>query len=448
MNKEFNITGYFWLPTNPDNKVPGNLNYSFVDGITIALMGSFEGTKALFDTILNQKEKEYDIIHGQVSNGKNITVCNAFTRNKKWNSIGNGIQIETEIIGNALYIGFLFNNLEDIGFNKISLSYTHLEKWVKKVNFKVNWNDERKKCRIEYQLPDPIEANIDSDYRLKIAFGYSSSFPSFVQEEPIIKENLKLIIESKEGKKNISEYTKIIYQLGNFLRLACRVSIHPLSLKGFTESHKLNVDNKEYLEPIEIYFYPVKQSHKNKKVSEHDFLFTLPTLSENLDKYLCNWFADFESYKPIYDLFFRAAFNSNIPLEDKFLILIKVIEVFNNKINKNKGRGLKIKINQIFSMDDNFIASFFPEPDEFIETIVKLRHYLTHYDNDMNNPPSGRILYEICAVLELVVIVLMLKKIGFKNNEIKNIITNNFQLKYSIDYWNGLINKNDNLLDK
>ncbi len=56
---EFEFTGFWWLPTNPENKVPGTLRYRVGDRMTLELFGSLQG-----DLDGSEDDSNNDIILG------------------------------------------------------------------------------------------------------------------------------------------------------------------------------------------------------------------------------------------------------------------------------------------------------------------------------------------------------------------------------------------------
>lgn len=473
MNKEFKIQGYFWLPADDIkkiNQVQGTLNYSFAEGIVLELMGSFKNDARI------KEVTEYDIIHGISNDGKKITMLNAFIRNRKQHFPG--IE-QVRIIANGLYIGHLFNSIADIHFKEISFSCTYLHEWVGKSGFAFERNSQEKEVSIKYKLPEQIKANLENDYILKISFSLIGPTHTIYQEEATIKQRTEIIIESKEGEKNMQDYSKLTFHLRNLLCLATLKPVHFLHLTGFTESCKTELmDDMNYSEPIEIYFNQSKSSGVSKNLTPFDLLFSLHDLSDNFEKYLSEWFCNFELYEPVYDLFFESRFYSNLNWKNKFLNLARVIEAFHRRryegsyMNRDEFMekiypalvqaippdiesdfqesikstlkfvneySLRRRLKNIFKKDDKFIASFFNNSDKLtdklISKIVEIRNQLTHYDEKTTHKTVETEVYKSCLCLELVLIVLFLQKIGFENASIRKMIENSGRLRHIMNNW-------------
>ena len=72
---EFEYKGYFWIPENPKEQIPGVLKFSQMDGINLELFGYLE---------YDQKNKEeIVIVLGFTSDGKKITMLKCFEYSRK-----------------------------------------------------------------------------------------------------------------------------------------------------------------------------------------------------------------------------------------------------------------------------------------------------------------------------------------------------------------------------
>lgn len=111
MMNDFEIKGNWWLPEQPDVKIPGILKFVSTTSINIELHGCLSHAKSTELITMS-------IIHGQSGEGKDITLYDCFETNCGAES--------SSIVANHVFIGKLFNKPEDIKFSSIRVSYEHL----------------------------------------------------------------------------------------------------------------------------------------------------------------------------------------------------------------------------------------------------------------------------------------------------------------------------------
>ena len=119
--QEFEHNGLWWLPENPDNKISGVLKFHPVKGVNLELIGSFRES-ITFNRFLNP-----GIILGITSNGKLVTLYKCL-ESQSLTSIP-GFTTST-FIASMVFLRHHFENEENIQFDSLSLSYSHLDEWV------------------------------------------------------------------------------------------------------------------------------------------------------------------------------------------------------------------------------------------------------------------------------------------------------------------------------
>src|SRR5688572_13813953 len=120
---DFELSGFWWLPTNPGNQVPGILKYRAGDRMTLELFGSLQdwpdGTN---DNAGN------DIILGLAEGTRKLTLQKLIRTSAK--SAGRDEVYSSSYIAHRLFEGKHFDSPQDIKFSSLSISYTSFEDWV------------------------------------------------------------------------------------------------------------------------------------------------------------------------------------------------------------------------------------------------------------------------------------------------------------------------------
>ena len=95
--------GYWWVPEDSTRRYPGRLSYDSTDGACLEL--SFEQGQPL----LNAAVKEYPLIHGVTSSGRDVTLVNCYPTHGRLSLIGVSTQT---IFGHFAFDGFHLPSVE------------------------------------------------------------------------------------------------------------------------------------------------------------------------------------------------------------------------------------------------------------------------------------------------------------------------------------------------
>ena len=120
-NEQIN-QGYFWLPSNPNKKIPGTLSIKNGGKVELEVIGHFDDG---FATLTEQIE--LNRIIGLVENHNLITLEKCFYKNKNF-SFG-GVS-RSKIHVNQALAGVEYEQEEQLSFESISFSVDGLEEWV------------------------------------------------------------------------------------------------------------------------------------------------------------------------------------------------------------------------------------------------------------------------------------------------------------------------------
>ena len=116
--EEFEHSGIWWLPENPEKQISGTLKYNPREGANLMLVGSFKEEKD-FNIFIQPK-----IILGTTSNGKYITLYKCFET--KFNMSFPGL-LNSAFLISVIIIGCHFAEEEDITFSSLSLSTAEVQ---------------------------------------------------------------------------------------------------------------------------------------------------------------------------------------------------------------------------------------------------------------------------------------------------------------------------------
>jgi hypothetical protein len=148
LSEELKLSGYFWLPSSPDKKLPGIL--SIIDGgdTTLEVVGNFDSDLTQFnDTSLPR-------IIGIVEKKGFVTLENGFYKSKQIN-VGGAIG-KSIIIVNMVFAGIAYEEGEQPEFDSIRFSIEGLDDWIGISGIKVEPNYESRSAVISYEPPEEV----------------------------------------------------------------------------------------------------------------------------------------------------------------------------------------------------------------------------------------------------------------------------------------------------
>ena len=449
--ESFEHMGYWWLPIEPsepisrkpETAIPGKLSFDPSTGGVLELLGILD-TEIPYDF---NEWKNYEIIHGLVK-GPNtcVTLQGCYVQSISPNP---HIFNETKLIVSCIYMGraYLFDSIEDIVFENLSVGYTYLDDWMfqKNIETDMSFSDQEglKSYSAKYTEPDPIEILLD-DVKIKISprFGGNSSI-----SEVSIRNEYCLSITPNQP-MHFDKYFKFInFHLPNFLTLATGHTNFPVNVSGL-----------------------ISEDHR---ITPWPMLFSFEDVKGDLPIYLSNWIRKSESMQATYELFFKEKYRKIVVLDSEFLNLAQALEAYHTNVyggvyltkeeyepvkaalidaipnfietshqDALKGRiefgnqySLRTRLNKVFTevlsehCDD--LQKLVGNPRDFIHRLVETRNYFTHRDGDPNESVlDDDELYEYCRKVRMLLRICFLKEMEFPPSEITRLLNNNQEYQF------------------
>jgi hypothetical protein len=455
----FEEEGIWWLPENPDNYFSGILKFDPVKGAKLELTGSFDEDRVL-GIPLETDDPNKSIILGVISR-KEVTLhkCYEFYSS----SSSPGIQVSHFDV-RTVYLGHHFEKEEDIKFNSISVNYSNLNEWVGITGFKLRHeldsNGHFTKFNCNFQYPEKIDLSLDDlDMSINYSFiGTRDFYNPKLKQTTLIELYPNNSLSFKEFKENI------LYYIQNFLSLGIGKAIYPLQIKGKNEACKIDLpDEKTIYKDIEIYYRTNSFNLPEKTLNTHEMFFSLRDIEDSFEECLNNWFRKADALKPAYDLYFATLYNSSMYLEHNFLSLAQAIESYHRRLyggeymlcddykdvydtlmdaipdyvgndHKQSLRGrirygnefsFRTRLKKIFeNLGENVTSTLIADKNSFINKVVNMRNYLTHYDKSLEDKVNkDEDLHLLTIKLKFIMEVCFLLELGIPSNKIEEFIS-------------------------
>jgi len=234
-NEEYK--GFWFLPNNPENRIPGILYFEANEKIRLELIGGFETSiEEIFDS------KVIDVIHGITAKNEKISllICHGYT------SVNFPSEFHSSNYTCQYFIkGKHLSSISELSFNIIRVELTSLYEWypagIIRNSIEFSEDENIKETIVSINKNDSWEETVelDSGYSLKIS-GVGNFKNSFDHSEYIFTQNTILEIFHNDSKKSFTEFLNKVEIFKQFLSLAT------LSLISYTQI--IFFDNSDFQE--------------------------------------------------------------------------------------------------------------------------------------------------------------------------------------------------------
>ena len=471
LSESIEKTGFFWLPEEPKNRLPGVLRISESGKITLKISYSLDlsedATKKFPPgfPLEGLEDRNLNRVVGIIDNDL-ITLDECFYKDGN-TSLTGGVSTST-IYANRAFIGVNYDEKEKISFSEIIFSVDGLDEWLLVSGFQVepSWkeNGGLENVSIHFSPPEEISFNLPDGVELKFTFSWS--WPSPNSTEVRINQKAYISLKSKELRP-IEYFLDLVSKLHNFLCFAIdkTVSLDSVTCYSSEITQEIWGEKKDEI-PIKVYYRSIPYSEIEPEVHWPDMLFSYRNIADKIEKILTKWLESYEIYEPAFNLYFASMFSGQKYLEWKFLSLAQGIETLHRRssqytempdeefiklkrsilegIPENKKDWLEARLKyanelslrkRIKQMIKPFKDLFGNgrQRDSFIGKVVDTRNYLTHYDSRLETKAASReSLWELCMKLEALFQLHFLWLIGMDIESIKSIVNENSTLRDKI----------------
>ncbi|MBY0377309.1 MAG: hypothetical protein K2Q33_01935 [Gammaproteobacteria bacterium] len=420
MKEKFEIRGYWFLPSNPENRVAGTLHFIPNEKIYLDLIGSFEDR----DEVLSpNRNNQTDVIHGEGNNAEKITLLNCY---------GYGsINFDSSFAMKSYSVDYVLNGIhlstqEDNQFNRIEASLPLLTSWVNHyaLSYSIPYDEDGKRpigFEIGYTTKNAncIEAEIYDQTTLELE--YSCSPPGTHYEEVLeIKQKYLLNIKTV-APTSFMELLEYAYRFKSFLCLASKkeVDFNLITLFSPTKYQELNDGRKIFL-PIRVYF--VQQAIKDPKNVFRSFLFHHDDVEVNFAKIIQKWYSYDHQMLPIINHMIDSIQEKTVFKSGDYLVVVQALEGFHTRFRENTINKTRITLTDrlTFLYDEFCFVPIINNSKFDMGIIADTRHYYSHFfhKDAKEYIYEGEELFHCTKYLQKLLICCLLKETGLSNDQI------------------------------
>lgn len=402
---DFQHKGFWFIPSDPTNKIAGTIVFSTKNGISLDLFGRLKTT---FNDI--------EIIWGELEDGKYVTLLNSFASSVKNSAPG----FSTVLYKcTYLFIGAHFTNEKDIIFYKTSIHYSDLDEWLNiSSGFKMEMDPKEYKINIEYKLPNPIDVRIHRNMKLSVNLTAKPPSRKIVQTDAIIRQKAYIDFEYKRG-KSFEYIIEDTFHFQNYLTLCYQSPAFHKEFIGY-----IKIEGKLY--KVDVFFRVNYLPETRKEKIPDDFLLPFSTISYKFSTIIKSWYRNKKQLSTSADPYFSAYYNPNLYTIDKFLNLIKSVEAFHRDTTGLARTPNRTRYTFVYNLHSRQFNSTLKikNKTKFIAKLVKYRNDYTHSNPILEKKDKRFVeLYYISEKLQIIMTCAFLYEHFITKKEIKASIT-------------------------
>ena len=459
IKEEFKKSGYFWLPSEPDEKLPGTLSISDGGHIELEVIGRFENR---VEALLNAELKPRERIVGHIEKNECVTLDDCHYKTLPLSLMG-GISKSLIHVG-KVFTGVGYDEGESPVFNNLTFSVEGIDEWVGISGISVERHFEERTATISYQPPEDISINLDNGIQLLITFHWTLPGAPIIKEAKISQKTYFELVSKKE--RELKEFTSVARKITNFLCFAIDKTV---SLDSMSATADIDLgEGQTRRVPVNIYYSSLPYSKDEPKIRQHDMLLGFAKIQSDVEKKIKNWIGAYKETYPAFDLYFSAKRDEQRHLDEKFLTLARGLEAYHNRkfdekrmddakfdelvenivnqcpeehrkwlngVLKHANKvSLRKRLKDIIEPFKEVIGNG-TKRGKLIGRIVDERNGLTHANPDFNLKTADEVkdLWTLYLKTELIFQLLLLWSIGFSLKDINSIVTNCRQLQWKLN---------------
>ena len=222
IKEEFKRSGYFWLPSEPDEKLPGTLSISDGGHIELEVIGRFENR---VEVLLNADLQPIKRIVGHIEKDGFVTLDDCYYKTLPLSLMG-GIS-KSLIRVNRAFIGAKYDEDEIPRFDSLTFSVEGIDEWVGISGIEFDLQHEEHAATISYQYPAEVSLNLDNGMQLLITFGLGTRISRI--KEARISQKTYFTLTSQDARE-LENFTSVVRKITYFLCFAMdqTVSLEPV----------------------------------------------------------------------------------------------------------------------------------------------------------------------------------------------------------------------------
>lgn len=319
--KDVEHTGFWWLPEQPDNEVPGTLRFTVDEGLRLDLLGTlFEVSE-----VRASDTRRIPVVLG-VTRGKLITLLDC---------LGYGVSMSVPGYSSERYranVAFVggdhFPDPYSIRLNQLLLELDGLAAWSGLSGGRarlVFQDDKAKSYEVHYETPEPVSARTDWG---SVAIAADAGYPLGFQREHVITEVAWFAVTNDSSPSLEWWLREVVNPLQDLVTFAIGKAARITDIQVISPDVKREQGaGKAFHPPLVVLFQPRYggEASPAKSVDREEYVFRLEDVSERFASFINTWLSMAATYSEARSLYFAPTY-SKMYQELRFLYSAQALE--------------------------------------------------------------------------------------------------------------------------
>lgn len=325
LQEGFEYTGLWWLPEDTEKEIGGTLSYSPIDGIHLALLGTFNS-----ESIRINNNFETDVVNGVTSNG---ILCTLFSNVQVDYSFNVPGFYQQKLVSNLLVMGRHFSSFDELIFTKWRISYENLDDWIAPSLFESGHSTDADDIRTVTVVAKPenyFDQHVDAvGCRIVLTADMLSGIGDASGQFSLSKEPFFEL--TPVSKQSYEKFKRWLNDIESLLSVFMVDTIQPRKIHGILS------DNKEddFSERQSLGIFPrLKHRPVTRTTRWNDMLMTLADIEDHLATALERWFDAEHNVRQAIILFFAETDRLKFDLDTQFTNIVHALESYHRSISE------------------------------------------------------------------------------------------------------------------
>lgn len=422
--------GFFWLPDNPERRVPGVLRVSQWGAVTLETMSLSPPVvrcRSFGDPGLGGYPKNFKRIVGITKIGAvTLDDCSERSHNTR---LGGGLSTSV-LDANWLFVGVGYGRDTEVTFSELRFSIRGLDEWLRISGIEVTHHESRN-ISLRFALPEAIKLKLSDEIRLE--FNFDGQLPTgFNIKEARVAQRAYISLTSRT-EKPLDDFLPLAQIIRDLFSFALAKTTHIDSLTGYSDEIKQHGKSASWRVPVRIHFRNLPFANAFSENGWHDMLFVFPDIQQEVESVFAKWIEAYNSHEAVFRRYFLLGLDTTMDLERRFCVLVEGMAAIHKRISGQKRSNLRFSIKEMMKPFQRFFGTD-EEMNNFIGQVVKARHDLIHlHEESEGTIGSVDDLFTLNCRLEALFCLHLLHTIGIEDAQLDRIVENNRRLRANLE---------------
>jgi len=432
-----NITGHWWLPSNPERRVAGNLTYSGDGFPELDLM------EALTE---DRESADRTIVLGLSGEATPVTIEVDFETNRSASSTRQGHMVTHQTLAVArAFVGAHLANEGDRQFKRMSVTYSDVLAWTGWHGPRDDWSEGIHSIR--FVEPDELSARPPwGQLHLRHSWAIGGDGVS----DRSIRVGAGFLCERPSSASAIAWLSDVVAPLRDFVTLATDRA---------NQVEEITFEWAEGEPYVRFIYAPTSVELPPKTAYWFDFPFTATGLGDSFDGTISRWFTNRRELAPAFDLYLSTQYRRSTQLENRFLNIVGAAEAYHRRavptppealekhnerldriLNAVEGRrdrdwlswklryayepSFGERLQKLAERANDVLGPWLGDAQELAKRVSDARNILVHRDPSHEaKRPDGRSLLDAMEDVALIFLVCVYQDLGFDNAAIRDMLS-------------------------